>query len=63
MLLKVLLDNPDYPGNGGVVVEHPLDVRTYLSSITDRDGARDRRYRLWEGNAQVGQRCSLGEVP
>lgn len=61
MLLKVLLDNPDYPGNGGLVVAHPLDVGTYLASISDRDGARDRRYRLWEGDVQIGQRGSLKE--
>ena len=52
MLLKVLLDT---------VVAHPPDVRTYLASITDRDGARDHRYRLWEGEVQVGQRGSLRE--
>ena len=61
MLLKVLLDSPGYPGNGGMVVAHPPDVRTYLASITDRDGARDHRYRLWEGGVQVGQRCNLRE--
>jgi len=58
-LLKVLLDDPKYPGNGGVVVAHPQSVEEYNASITDRDGARDRRYRLWQGHCPIGLRCRL----
>lgn len=54
MLLKIKLTDPTMPGNGGVVVDHPASVEEYLASVTDRDGARDKRFRLWQGDAAIG---------
>lgn len=62
MSIVVKLDNPEYPGNGGTVVAVVETVAEYLAIIRDRDGAHDRRYRLWSGTGNVGDRVMLPRV-
>ena len=63
MLLVVKLDNPRFPGNGGIVIAHAVSVGDYLIRITDRDGARDKTMRLWEGSTvAIGTKVRLTEA-
>lgn len=45
----------------GIVVAFPASVAEYLASVTDRDGARDGRARLWRvrSETQLGDRVEL----
>lgn len=62
-LLAVRLDDPKFPGNGGVVVAHPKSAAEFEKLIERRDGARDPNMRLWRGNAPIGTRVSLDGGP
>ncbi len=61
-LLAVRLDDPKFPGNGGVVVAHPKSAAEFEKLIKRRDGARDPNMRLWRGNAPIGTRVSLAHA-
>lgn len=59
MLLVIKLDNVRRPAMGGTVVAHVATVGEFLAKITDRDGARNGAYRLWQGDAPIGSRVRL----
>lgn len=64
-LLAVRLDDPRFGSGPATVIAHPKSVAEYLDMIRDRDGAVDRRMRLWRvgrGHAPVGARVSAGLV-
>ncbi len=57
MLLVVKLDNAIIGAGPGTVIAHVDSVKEFLTIATDRDGARDRKLRLWVGdNLPVGSR-------
>jgi hypothetical protein len=62
-LLAVRLDDPRFPGNGGVVVAHVKSAAEFEKLIARRDGARDPNMRLWRGDAPVGTRVGIGPEP
>lgn len=58
-LVAVRLDNPMFGSGPATVVAHPQSVDEYNAMITDRDGARDPRMRLWRvgrGSSPIGSR-------
>ena len=59
-LIAVRLDDPHFGSGPGTVTAHPKSVDDYNKLITDRDGARDPRMRLWRGDAPIGARVSTG---
>ena len=67
-LIAVRLDNSRIGGGPGTVVavydDSPAAVAEFHKLITDRDGARDPRMRLWRTSdeAPVGARFSLTEL-
>lgn len=64
MMLVVKLDKSEYcGGDPGTVVAIVESVAEYHAMITDRDGAFDRHFRLWEGTAKIGERVRAKELP
>jgi len=64
-LIAVRLDDPRFGSGPATVVAHPKTVDEYNALITDRDGARDARMRLWclaQGSAPIGARVIAGLV-
>jgi hypothetical protein len=63
-MIAVRLDDPRFGSGPATVVAHPTSVAEYNKLITDRDGARDPRMRLWRtrGDAPVGMRVTAGLV-
>ena len=63
-LIAVRLDDPRFGGGPATVMAHPESVGEYFKLISDRDGARDPRMRLWRmyGDAPIGARVSAGLV-
>ena len=63
MMIAVRLDDSRFGSGPATVVGFPNTVAEYLDSITDRDGARDSRMRLWqtreEVSVMIGARVSL----
>jgi hypothetical protein len=52
-LVVVKLDNADRAADGGRVVACVATVAEYFRLVTDRDGAIDRSFRLWQGFPSV----------
>lgn len=59
-MVVVKLDDERYGAGPGTVVANVATVDEYLKRVQGRDGAIDRRYRLWEGTFAVGARVSAG---
>jgi hypothetical protein len=59
-LVLVRLDDGNLPGGPAIVIEVRFDRN--LTFLSDRDGCRDARLRIWEGRVgvAVGDRMSLG---
>ena len=55
-MIVVKLDNQHIGAGPATVVAVVATVAEYLSLATDRDGARDRSLRLWDGSFPVGAR-------
>jgi len=55
-LLVVQLDNAAFGAGPGTVISHVATVREFFDAFTDRDGARDPRLRLWEGDLPLETR-------
>ena len=61
-LIAVRLDRAEYGAGPGTVVAIVPDVAAYNRLVTDRDGARDPRMRMWEdadGDAKIGDRVRM----
>lgn len=52
--LCVLLDHASYGAGPGKVISVHEDMCRALRAHSDRDGCRNRRIRVWEGDAAVG---------
>lgn len=61
-MIAVRLDDPHFGAGPGTVVAHPESVAEYLKLISGRDGARDRRMRLWSGDFPIGTRVRLTDT-
>lgn len=57
-MLVVQLDDPRFGAGPATVVAVVDSVRDFLTLTTDRDGARDRRFRLWRGDHPIGTRVA-----
>lgn len=55
-MLVVRLDHAFIGAGPATVVAHVSTVREYLTIATDRDGARDPKLRLWDGDQAIGTR-------
>lgn len=64
-LIAVRLDDPRIGAGPGTVVAFVGSAAEYERMITDRDGARDDRMRMWSAydGVKVGDRCSLRGTP
>jgi hypothetical protein len=63
-LVAVRLDDPRFGSGPATVVAYPSSVAEYNTLITDRDGARDRRMRLWQahGDVPIGARVNASLI-
>jgi hypothetical protein len=64
ILVAVRLDDPRFGSGPATVVSYPESVQSYYATITDRDGARDPRMRLWQtrDRVPVGTRISMATL-
>ncbi len=57
-MIVVRLDHAIIGAGPATVVAEVASVAEFLALATDRDGARDRRLRLWQGSFPVGARVT-----
>ncbi len=55
-MIVVRLDNPHIGAGPAIVLAEVSTVAEYLAIACDRDGARDRSLRLWDGSFPIGTR-------
>ena len=58
-MVVVKLDHYYIGAGPATVVAEVASVAEYLALATDRDGARDRTLRLWDGSYPVGTRVRM----
>ena len=61
-MLVVRLDDPRYGAGPGTVISIVADVDEFFKLACDRDGARDRTFGLWVGEAAIGKRVEVRQL-
>lgn len=58
-MLVIELDDSRFGAGPGTIIAHVATVAEYNALILDRDGARNPKLRLWEGNTPIGTRVVM----
>jgi hypothetical protein len=61
-LMVVQLDNHRFGSGPGTVISHVASAREFFDAFTDRDGSRDPRLRLWEGDFPIETRIVMKKL-